>query len=94
MGHMCTYREGMLGMRLQGDPAEAAAFLDLLASVGVEVAPGPVKARAEGFAHAYSTVRMPEWAPSDSAPPIRVQATVGRALASPDRRPARRGRPR
>ena len=81
----------MLQIRLEGDLAEAGAFLKALASGGAEVQQGTVKNRG-GFHHVYAVVRMPDWS-GDPAPqePIRVEATVGQGIAPTTRRlPARR----
>ena len=85
----------MLQIRMEGDPTEAAAFWAWLDQAGVEVAPGTVKARREGFSHAYGTIRMPWWFGGATVPaePIRVPATVERAaLPAGRRRTPRSGR--
>jgi hypothetical protein len=98
----------MLQVRVEGDPAESQALLDVLAAAGVEVQVGTRKARREGFTHTYAMVRLTDWsAPvsaataADGAAPGRrgavwAEATLGTppALPAGDRRPARRGRPR
>jgi hypothetical protein len=71
----------MLQIRLQGEQAEARAFLDALAAGGAEVAVGTTKDRGE-YAHVYATVRMPGYtaaaAPADG--PVRTSATLGRPV--------------
>lgn len=44
-------------MRLEGDPAEAEAFIARLQAAGVEVAVATTKNRG-GFVHVYSAVRL------------------------------------
>jgi hypothetical protein len=98
----------MLQVRVEGDPAESQALLDVLAAAGVEVQVGTRKTRREGFTHTYAMVRLAGWrAPAADAPDaggavpgrrgaVWAEATLGTppALPAGDRRPARRGRPR
>ena len=93
----------MLQIRVEGDPAESQALLDVLAAAGVEVQVGTRKRRAEGFTHTYAAVRLDGWAPPTGAdaapeparrPPYRTHAYVEQAaLPAGGSRPARR-RPR
>jgi hypothetical protein len=69
----------MLQMRLAGELAEAQAFLDALASAGVEVAAVSERDRG-GFVHVYTTIRMPGFASAPQAARTRVAATAGRVL--------------
>ena len=65
----------MLQLRVEGDPAEARAFLEALAVDVAEVQIGTTKDRG-GFSHVYAVVRMPGYQPADAEGP--VQGTVGR----------------
>lgn len=81
----------MLGIRLEGDLAEAWAFLDALRVIGFEVQPGRQKNRG-GFSHVYGMVRLPGYPPG-RADTIRAEATVDRR-ALPARQQAVRPRRR
>jgi hypothetical protein len=93
--HHRFYGGVMLQMRLEGDPAEAEAFLAVLTAHGAEVQVGTVKARREGFSHTYAVVRMPGYAapPADRAGPVRGEIVVDRPAVDGGRR-ALRGRRR
>lgn len=89
----------MLQIRVEGDPTESQALLDLLTAAGAEVQTVTRKHRAEGFTHTYAVVRLADWpapgiaaAPaSDRRPPYRTTAYIGQpALPAAERRPARR----
>lgn len=62
----------MLGYRLEGDPDEAADFLQKLRTAGVEVLQSTVRHRGDGIAHVYGTLRMPD----DATPEAPLRATV------------------
>ena len=95
--------ETMLQIRVEGDPAESQALLDVLAAAGVEVQVGTRKHRAEGFTHTYAVARLAGWPPptgpgpaseASARPPYRTRAYVEQAaLPAGGSRPARR-RPR
>jgi hypothetical protein len=91
--HNRSYGGVMLQMRLEGDEAEARAFLAVLAGAGAEVQVGTVKARREGFSHVYAVVRMPGYAapPAGPAGPVRGEIVVDRPAVDGGRR-ALRGR--
>ncbi|MEH1124821.1 hypothetical protein [Micromonospora sp. CPCC 206061] len=77
----------MLQLRLEGDEAEARAFLDRLRAGGAEVQPGGVRNRG-AYSHVYAVVRMPGYEPPVPTPgPVRVPAEVsGRAITGRRRR--------
>ena len=78
---MGVYGRVMLQIRLQGEQAEARAFLDALAAGGAAVAVGTTKDRGE-YAHVYATVRMPGYT-TPAAPahgPVRTTATLGHPI--------------
>lgn len=92
----------MLQIRVEGDPAESQALLDVLAAAGVEVQVGTRKRRAEGFTHTYAVARLDGWTAlagtgpvpeTGSRPPYRTRAYVEQAALPGSSRPARR-RPR
>lgn len=93
----------MLQIRVEGDPAESQALLEVLAAAGVEVQVGTRRHRAEGFTHTYAVARLDGWAvptgtgPAAEAgtrPPYRTRAYVEQAaLPAGGSHPARR-RPR
>ncbi|WP_432830525.1 hypothetical protein [Dactylosporangium sp. CA-092794] len=76
---------------MQGDLAEAQAFLEVLRAGGIEVLVGGRKDRGE-FVHQYAVIKMADYAPAAAPPagPVRVPAVQGRALPG-SRRPRRRG---
>lgn len=97
----------MLEIRVQGDLAEARALLEFLAAAGAEVQAGGVRQRAEGFAHLYGVVRLPDgYQPSAAAAaasgageagpgPVWAESSVGRPrreLPAGGRAVRRRGR--
>jgi hypothetical protein len=77
----------MLQLRLEGDEAEARAFLDRLRAGGAEVQPGGVRNRG-AYSHVYAVVRMPGYQPpTPPAGPVRVAAEVpGRSVTGRRRR--------
>ncbi len=81
-------------MRLEGDPAEARAFLAALTSAGAEVQLGTTKNRGD-YSHVYAVIRMPGYhpAPAGDTNPVRAEATVRQPAVDRERR-ALRGRRR
>jgi hypothetical protein len=71
----------MLQVRLEGDPAEAHAFLDALRAGGVEVQVGNTNNRG-GYAHVYAVVRVPYWqaAARPDTGSVRGMVTRGRPI--------------
>lgn len=83
----------MLQIRLEGDLAEANAFLEALATGGAEVQKGTAKNRGE-FHHVYAVVRMPGWSNTATREPVvHAQSTIERpALPASRRRTSATGR--
>jgi hypothetical protein len=79
----------MLQLRVEGELAEARAFLDALAGAGAEVQVGTAKDRGE-FHHVYAVIRMPGYTPpAGDVGPVRAQATVVRPPLAGGRRQLR-----
>ena len=72
----------MLQIRVEGDPAESQALVDLLAAAGVELCRVGARERSTGLGHRYADARLPGWTPNDPSP----------AASEPDRRPPYRTR--
>lgn len=87
---MSAIVDGMLQIRVEGQPAETDALLGVLAAAGVEVQVGTRKLRSEGFTHTYAMARLVDWPPADTGP-VRAQAFVDRP-ALPAGRTRRRPR--
>lgn len=49
----------MLEIRLGGDVDEAAAFVELVRTLGIEINPSVTKDRGDGFSQVYGQVRVP-----------------------------------
>ena len=82
----------MLQIRLEGDLAEANAFLEALATGGAEVQKGTAKNRGD-FHHVYAVVRMPGWSNTATREPVHAQSTIERpALPASRRRRSATGR--
>lgn len=78
----------MLNIRLEGDPSEAAALLDMLRHLGVNVHVGTVRARDTTW-HTYAAVQAPDAMPRHAAPEVvRTGRMPGRGTG---RRPVPRG---